>query len=113
MWDRRDMLRSSLLAQMREYPVLLCPVASIPAFRHGERSWEIDGSTVSYPRAFSYCQTFNLLGNPAVVAPVGRSPEGLPIGVQMVGRPYEDRRLLALARGLEESLGEWQGPEGL
>ena len=112
-WDRRDMLRSSLLAQMREYPVLLCPVASIPAFRHGERSWEIDGSTVSYPRAFSYCQTFNLLGNPAVVAPVGRSPEGLPIGVQMVGRPYEDRRLLALARGLEESLGEWQGPEGL
>ena len=109
-WDRRDALRSALLAQMREYPVLLCPVASIPAFRHGERSWQIEGRAVSYPRAFSYCQAFNLLGNPSVVAPVGQSPEGLPIGVQLVGRPYDDRRVLALSRILEETLGEWKAP---
>ncbi len=109
-WVMRDLLLLKLLAQMEEYPVLLCPVASVPAFGHGERSWIIDGQTVSYPKAFVYCQIFNLLGNPSVVVPVGRSKDGLPIGVQIVGRPYEEMLILAVARKLEEALGEWQAP---
>jgi Asp-tRNA(Asn)/Glu-tRNA(Gln) amidotransferase A subunit family amidase len=109
-WVTRDLLLTKLLAQMEEYRVLLCPVASVPAFAHGERSWMIDGQKVTYPKAFVYCQIFNLLGNPAVVVPVGRSREGLPIGVQIVGRPYEEMLILAVARKLEEALGEWQAP---
>jgi Asp-tRNA(Asn)/Glu-tRNA(Gln) amidotransferase A subunit family amidase len=77
---------------------------------HGERSWDIDGEAVSYSQAFTYCQTFNLLGYPAVVAPMGRSAEGLPIGVQIVGRPFEDRLILAIARKLEEAGTQWQPP---
>ena len=42
-WAELDLLRSKTLAEMSEFPVLLCPVASIPAFRHGEREWVIDG----------------------------------------------------------------------
>ena len=42
-WIRRDAVRGEFLAQMRRYPILLCPAAAIPAFRHGERSWTIDG----------------------------------------------------------------------
>jgi len=38
------LLRAKTLAEMREHPVLLCPVASIPAFRHGERSWMVEGA---------------------------------------------------------------------
>ncbi len=109
-WVTRDLLLTKLQAQMEEYRVLLCPVASVPAFKHGERSWTIDGQEVRYPQAFVYCQIFNLLGNPAVVVPAGRSREGLPIGVQIVGRPYEEMLILAVARKLEEAVGPWQAP---
>jgi Asp-tRNA(Asn)/Glu-tRNA(Gln) amidotransferase A subunit family amidase len=109
-WMMRDALRANLLAQMEEFSILVCPVGSVPAFGHGERSWTIEGQTVSYAKAFVYCQVFNLLGNPAAVVPVGRSPEGLPIGVQIVGRPFEDMLVLAVARKLEEALGPWQAP---
>jgi Asp-tRNA(Asn)/Glu-tRNA(Gln) amidotransferase A subunit family amidase len=109
-WVQRDLVRMKIFAQMCEYPVLLCPAAAIPAFRHGERSWQIEGKTVQYLDAWSYTEWFNLLGTPAVVVPVGKSPEGLPIGVQIVARPWEEEIVLAVAEALEEQRGEWQPP---
>jgi Asp-tRNA(Asn)/Glu-tRNA(Gln) amidotransferase A subunit family amidase len=109
-WIARDVVRMEVFTQMRKYPVLLCPVASVPAFRHGERSWKIDGRTVNYLDAFSYTEWFNLLGTPAVVVPSGHSAEGLPIGVQIVGRPWEEELVLAVAAELEGQHGEWQAP---
>jgi amidase len=53
--------------------------------------------------AMSYTQWFNLLGNPAVVAPVGVSPEGLPIGVQVVGQPNSEELILKISRVLEKA----------
>jgi amidase len=82
------------------FDVLLCPVAAIPAFRHGERRW----GGLAYPEVFSYCQVFNYWGHPAVAVPAGRSPEGLPIGVQIVARPGEDETALAVAERLEQAL---------
>ena len=76
-WAELDVLRAKTLAEMSTYPVLLCPVASIPAFRHGERRWRIDGRTVEYLDAVRHTQWFNALAAPAAVVPVGRSPEGL------------------------------------
>jgi len=104
-WIRRDTARAKLFAQMERYPILLCPAAAIPAFRHGERSWQIDGKAVDYLDAWSYTEFFNLLGNPAAVVPVGRSPEGLPIGVQIVGRPWEEEQVLSVAAALEKECG--------
>ncbi len=95
---------------MRKYPILLCPAAAIPAFRHGERSWAIEGKTVNYLDAWSYTEWFNLLGNPAAVVPVSHSAEGLPIGVQIVGRPWEEEQVLAVAAALERSCGAWRIP---
>lgn len=109
-WIRRDTLRAEFLAQMRKYPILLCPPAAIPAFRHGERSWRIDGQTVQYLDAWSYTEWFNLLGNPAAVVPVSQSAEGLPIGVQIVGRPWEEEQVLAVASALEKGCGGWTAP---
>jgi Asp-tRNA(Asn)/Glu-tRNA(Gln) amidotransferase A subunit family amidase len=109
-WIRRDVLRMEIFSQMREYPILLCPVASIPAFRHGERSWNIDGQTVEYLDAWSYTEWFNLLGTPAAAIPFGRSNEGLPIGVQIVARPWEEELVLAVAAELEAQRGAWQAP---
>jgi Asp-tRNA(Asn)/Glu-tRNA(Gln) amidotransferase A subunit family amidase len=109
-WFRRDALRVEFLAQMQKYPILLCPAAAIPAFRHGEREWQIEGKTVQYLDAWSYTEWFNLLGNPAAVVPVSRSSEGLPIGVQIVGKPWEEEQVLAVAGALERECGRRIGP---
>jgi Asp-tRNA(Asn)/Glu-tRNA(Gln) amidotransferase A subunit family amidase len=110
-WIRRDTLRSEFLARMREYPILLCPPAAIPAFRHGERTWIIDGNSVHYLDAWSYTEWFNLLGNPAAVVPVTQSADGLPIGVQIVGRPWEEENVLAVAAEVEKTAGGWRKPK--
>jgi Asp-tRNA(Asn)/Glu-tRNA(Gln) amidotransferase A subunit family amidase len=109
-WLGRDEVREKILLQMRKYPVLICPVAAIPAFRHGEREWQVEGKTVNYLDAWSYCEWFNLLGFPAVVVPMGYSDEGLPIGVQIVGRPWQEEIVLAVAAELEEERGPCAAP---
>jgi len=106
-WLGRDALREKILLQMRKYPVLLCPAAAIPAFRHGEREWQVEAKTVKYLDAWSYCEWFNLLGFPAAVVPMGSSDEGLPIGVQIVGRPWAEEVVLAVAAKLEAERGPW------
>jgi Asp-tRNA(Asn)/Glu-tRNA(Gln) amidotransferase A subunit family amidase len=111
-WIERDLLRMQIFAQMEQFPVLLCPVASIPAFRHGERSWQAEGKTVQYLDAWSYCEWFNLLGTPGGVVPVSRSSDGLPIGVQIVARPWEEELVLAILQVIEEARGPWKGPPG-
>jgi len=112
-WIMRDVVRMQVFSQMRDFPILLCPVASVPAFRHGERSWNIDGQTVRYLDAWSYTEWFNLLGTPAISIPFGRSNEGLPIGVQIVARPWEEEMVLATAAELEAQRGPWQPPDDL
>jgi amidase len=104
-WAELDLLRSKTLAEMSEYPVLLCPVASIPAFRHGERAWTVEGRTVEYLDAMRPTQWFNTLAAPAAVVPVGRSPEGLPIGVQVVARPFHDETALGFAAIVDAAFG--------
>jgi len=106
----RDALREKLLRQMETFPILLCPACAIPAFRHGEREWMVQGRKVEYLKAMSYSQWFNLLGNPAAVVPVGRSPESLPIVVQIVGRPWEDEAVLAVAAKIEAACGGFRRP---
>ena len=104
-WAELDLLREKTLEEMREFTVLLCPVASIPAFKHGERTWNIDGQTVEYLDVVRYTQWFNVLAAPAAVVPVGRSPEGLPIGVQIVARPFEDEKALGIASVVDAAFG--------
>jgi Asp-tRNA(Asn)/Glu-tRNA(Gln) amidotransferase A subunit family amidase len=107
---RRDMLKARVLAQMARYPVLLCPVAPIPAFKHGEREWAVEGTTVHYLDAWRYTAWFNLLQNPGVSVPVLNTREGLPIGVQVVARPWDELTALDVARVIEQGRGPWQPP---
>lgn len=104
-WFGRDQLRLRLAKEMSRFPILISPVCSVPAFRHGEREWKMGNKLVSYMEAMSYTQWFNLLGNPAVIVPAGQSPEGLPIGVQIVGRPNAEEVILKVARVLEQAIG--------
>jgi Asp-tRNA(Asn)/Glu-tRNA(Gln) amidotransferase A subunit family amidase len=106
----RDLLKARVLTQMKRYPLLLCPVAPIPAFRHGERSWIVEGRDVQYLDAWRYTAWFNLLQNPAMAVPVLQTADGLPIGVQVVAAPWNEALTLAAARVVEAARGPWVAP---
>jgi Asp-tRNA(Asn)/Glu-tRNA(Gln) amidotransferase A subunit family amidase len=104
-WFGRDQLRVEMMRTMAETPILLMPAAATTAFRHGERSWEVKGAQVDYLDTMSYSQVWNLLGNPSAVVPVAVSQSGLPIGVQLVGRPYEEELVLEVASLVDREFG--------
>lgn len=106
----RERLRAELLAWMEETPLLVAPVGAVPALPHGARKVEVGGETLSVFRAFSYAQAFNVFDLPAACVPAGRTSEGLPVGVQVVGRPGAEGEVLAAARVVEVALGGWQPP---
>jgi len=101
---RWDMFRSTLLSFIEKYDVIICPVCATPAWPHS--------STITEEQFFagSYSITYNLTGWPGVAVRGGTSPEGLPIGVQVVARPWREDVALAVAQHLETVLGGWQHP---
>jgi Asp-tRNA(Asn)/Glu-tRNA(Gln) amidotransferase A subunit family amidase len=96
-WLERDRLREALLCWLEHTPLLIAPVGATPAFQHGAHKVVVRGQSLSTFRAFSYSQVFNVFDLPAISVPAGRSAEGLPIGVQVVGRPGDEERILAAA----------------
>jgi Asp-tRNA(Asn)/Glu-tRNA(Gln) amidotransferase A subunit family amidase len=105
----RDRLRAEILRQMEEPTVLLSPVSAGPAFKHGEGNWR-SGAKENYRDTMRHSQWLNLAGLPGVAVPVGASRDGLPIGVQVIGRPYEEELVLAVAEAIERGRGPWQAP---
>ena len=101
----REHLREALLRWMKTTPLILAPVGATPAFAHDARWIEVKGQSIGVFRAFSYSQTFNVFGLPSVVVPAGRSAEGLPIGVQIVGCPFAEQLVLAAAAVIEAWYG--------
>lgn len=96
-WDR---FRRTLIGFMAHYDVILTPVAERPATLHGtDAGW------------IPYTLPYSLTGWPCAVVRAGTSPEGLPIGVQVVARPWRDDVALAVAHTIERALGGWQPPK--
>jgi amidase len=95
-WDR---FRRSLSGFMARFDVILTPAAEKPAMPHGEPEGGIP-----------YTLPYSLTGYPCVVVRAGTSPEGLPIGVQVVARPWRDEVALAVAYELQNALGGWRAP---
>jgi Asp-tRNA(Asn)/Glu-tRNA(Gln) amidotransferase A subunit family amidase len=105
----RDKLRAELLRQLGDIPVLLSPVSTAPAFKHGQGNYR-PGDPHNYRDTMRFCQWLNLVGFPGLSLPFGSSPEGLPINLQLIGRPYEEELLLAVAESLEQARGPWPPP---
>jgi amidase len=99
---RLDRFRAEMFAFWQRYDVILCPACAMPAMPHGT-SW-------AYSTASGYTMAYNLTGWPGVVVRAGTSPEGLPIGVQVVARPWREDVALAVAKRIETSMGGWQPP---
>jgi len=104
----RDSLRENLIRQMSATPVLLSPVSSAPAFRHGAGNYQRGSGYLDIMR---YSQWLNLAGFPGASVPINFSSDGLPIGVQIIGRPYDDELVLAVAETLESARGPWKNPQ--
>jgi amidase len=113
--EARHALTTSMNSVLDTCDALLCPVAMRPAFKHCPPGTpiDVDGQPVRYLRAqLWYTAPFNLTGNPAVALPMARSADGLPIGLQVVGRRWDEMRLLAIAARLVEISGPFQKPPG-
>lgn len=102
--NRLDGWRSGMLSFLKDYDVILCPVCASPALPHGEAA-----AASAFP-IFSYTMTYNLTGWPGAVVRAGTSPEGLPIGVQVVARPGREDVALAVAKFVEAGHGGYQRP---
>ncbi|MDA1257349.1 MAG: amidase [Chloroflexi bacterium] len=95
-----DDVRSELLGFMKDYDAIICPVAAQPAPTHEDAEGLI----------YTYTAAHNLSGLPGAVVRGGTSPEGLPIGVQIVAQPWREDVALAVASVIEEATGGWQAP---
>jgi Asp-tRNA(Asn)/Glu-tRNA(Gln) amidotransferase A subunit family amidase len=105
----RDLVRASLLRQLRDVPILLSAVSTAPAFKHGAGNYR-PGDPHNYRDTMRFSQWLNLAGFPGLSLPMGQSPEGLPINIQLIARPHEEELLLAVAEQLEQARGPWQPP---
>lgn len=94
--DQIDQFRIKMLTFLDKVDVILSPVTAYPALKNGELSEKYMGC--------SYTMTYNLTGWPAAVIPAGVSPEGLPIGLQIVAGPWREDLVLTVAAKLEEQL---------
>jgi aspartyl-tRNA(Asn)/glutamyl-tRNA(Gln) amidotransferase subunit A len=94
----RTLIRQDFLNAYREVDVLLTPTSPVPAFKLGEKT---------DPLAMYLCDIYtigaNLAGLPAMSLPCGFTRAGLPIGLQLLGQPFRERELLAIARGYEQA----------
>jgi Asp-tRNA(Asn)/Glu-tRNA(Gln) amidotransferase A subunit family amidase len=97
-----DALRRGMMAYFRTYDLLLCPTMPTPAYPHGQRELTIDGVTIKARRKLVTVVPWNLTGSPALSLPFGMSADGLPIGVQLVGRHFDEATVLRAAMTLEQ-----------
>ncbi|MFJ4007376.1 amidase family protein [Streptomyces sp. NPDC090023] len=86
------------------HDVLITPAAPTAAIPAGTRSLMVDGVERSFFDQTGWANLTSHIGLPSLVVPVGRSAEGLPMGVQLVGPAYADRTLLAMAEELMSPL---------
>ncbi len=112
---RRDVLIGAWEALYEDFDAFLCPVTVGPAIPHVPFGTPIDVDGVKVPyflAGTAYTCVFNLTGSPVVVVPLTRSKEGLPIGVQIVGKRWGEMALLALAKQVSLLTSPFVPPPG-
>lgn len=111
----RDLFTAQIDTTLEPWDAWLVPVAATVAFTH-RPSWSaVDVDSRSYPHTVAngaYTIPFNLSGHPGVVIPIGQTQAGLPIGMQVVGKRWKEMEMLAIARQIDEIVGEFRHPGG-
>ncbi|USX56188.1 amidase [Lentzea sp. HUAS12] len=113
---RREAHRHGWRRLFAEFDAVVCPVTPTPAFPHDHspdpmrRLIDVDGAEHPYFDQLVWAGLATTPGLPATAIPAGRSPEGLPVGVQLIGPAFEDRTPLRLAELLEREIGGFEAP---
>ena len=92
------------------YDLFLCPTVPMPAYPHDQRELTIEGQTLASRHSLSATVPWDLTGSPAMSVPFGMSSDGLPIGVQLVGRHFDELTVLRAAKALEDRAGGYRRP---
>ena len=103
--EKQDANRSKLLGWMKNYDIVINPVMPKPA-----QPINLGDQPNARRPGSSYVGVHNTSGYPSAVVPAGKSPEGLPIGVQLIGQPWMEDKVLAAAAFLESKTGGWTRP---
>ncbi|MEM7771255.1 MAG: amidase family protein [Cyanobacteria bacterium P01_A01_bin.37] len=109
----RDRFIVKMDQDLKPWDVWLCPISATPAFTHRPTGTavEIDGRKVPYILASGgYTLPFAFTGHPVVVIPVGQTQAGLPIGIQIVGKRWQEIELLAIAQEIDRVVDRFQRP---
>jgi len=119
-WVMADGARSRLRAQWRElfkhYDAVICPIMPTPAYPHDHspdqeiRRIHVDGTPHVYANQLAWPGIATLPGLPSTAIPTGFAPDGLPVGVQIVGPWLEDRTTIKLAELIEREFGGFKPP---
>jgi amidase len=111
---RRDQSIMAWEQFFERWDVLICPPSMVTAFPHCEPGspLRVDGQEVTYWMVSAHDTVFNYTGHPAVVLPYTVDRDGLPIGVQVVGKRWDESRLLAIAQVLADVAGPFRRPSG-
>ncbi|MEV5652440.1 amidase [Nocardia sp. NPDC052254] len=125
-FSHRDWMEANTLRELHrhgwrqlfaEFDAVVCPITPTPAFPHNhdpdllERRIDIDGAEYPYFDQLVWAGLATMPGLPATAIPAGRSPDGLPVGVQLIGPMFGDRTPLRLAELLEQAIGGFRAPE--
>jgi amidase len=110
--DRRDQSIIAWEQFFEKWDVLLCPPSMVTAFPHCEPGspLRVDDHEVIYWAVCGHGTLFNYTGHPAIVLPYKLDRDGLPLGIQLVGKRWEEAHLLAMAKALSEVTGPFQRP---
>jgi amidase len=113
----RQAHKNALAEFFENYDAILMPITPIPAFPHDQsdpmnaRTIAVDGTAAPYMSMLNWIALATSLHAPALAVPAGRTPEGLPVGVQLVGPSNGEDRLFDLAAAAEEILGGFSPPK--
>ena len=120
--DKRDKIAENIEIFLREYDIWIIPVTSEAAFKH-RKAVKFNGPLPVYAKPLMsesnpeeghavFCAFTNLSGHPSVVIPIGYDDNGMPIGVQLVGRRWYDAELIQIASQLAEVASAYKRPPG-
>ncbi|MEM8777712.1 MAG: amidase [Cyanobacteria bacterium P01_G01_bin.49] len=104
----RDHFIAKMDRFMEKWDVWICPVSLTAAFPHCDFGQPIEVDGVKFPYLLAcggYTMPLNFTGNPVVVIPIGQSEQGLPIGIQIVGKRWKDMELLTIAKEINQAAG--------
>ena len=105
-----DALKQGVGEWFTRYHLFLCPTVPMTAYPHQQRGFNLEGEEMPSRHALRATMPWDLTGSPAMSVPFGMSSDNLPIGVQLVGRHFDELTVLRAAKALEDSFGEYRRP---